>query len=558
MKIGISKKLYIGFGIIMTLVVLIGFVAWLNNKTSAFYQAQFADQIRGAVCMGNAESALWQLRYGFPQFMVMSAEAQKKIVEDEPKWYKEIDDNMKTYAEGNRTAEEKEALKEWNEVFTKYKQTRPRWFELQGAGKIQEAAEWRAQTTTPFGAGSVKTLGKLIELQRKMSEEREKEAQASIKKSRNVIWGLILFILAAGITAVVLLTRSIVNPIEWVVEGLTEGAVQVSSASGQISKASQQVAQGSGEQASNTEETSSSLEEMASMTKQTAGNAEGANRLMSEVSILITKGKESMDRLSVAIEEVKKSSDATSKIVKTIDEIAFQTNLLALNAAVEAARAGDAGKGFAVVAEEVRNLAQRAGEAARNTAHLIEGSVKSAEQGVGVASETAKALSDVTTSARKVSDLISEIAAASKEQSQGIEQVSAAVAQMNQITQSNAANAEESASASEELNAQVEQVNSMTQDLVALVRGSNGARDGGIRVTNQARHGVERLHHRAADFFYSGTREGQVQATPRTIGQKQNKPERAVERKRPAQKDPREVIPFDKGQEKDEEVLKNF
>ena len=229
------------------------------------------------------------------------------------------------------------------------------------------------------------------------------------------------------------------------------------------------------------------------MTKQNASNAGEANGLMSEVSGLVNKGKESMDRLSVAIEEIKRSSDATSKIVKTIDEIAFQTNLLALNAAVEAARAGDAGKGFAVVAEEVRNLAQRAGEAARNTAALIEGSVKNADQGVSVASETAKALKEITTSVQKVSELVSEIAAASKEQAQGIEQVATAVAQMNQVTQANAANAEESASASEELNAQVEQVNSMIQELVAIVGESNGARNGGIRVANKARHVVGRL-----------------------------------------------------------------
>ncbi len=160
--------------------------------------------------------------------------------------------------------------------------------------------------------------------------------------------------------------------------------------------------EGASEQASGVEETSSSLEEIASMTRQNASNAEEANRLMAQVSLQINHGKESMDRLSGAIEEIKKSSDATSKVVKTIDEIAFQTNLLALNAAVEAARAGDAGKGFAVVAQEVRNLAQRAGEAARNTATLIEGSVKNADQGVGVASETVKALDEVTTSGRKV------------------------------------------------------------------------------------------------------------------------------------------------------------
>jgi len=296
------------------------------------------------------------------------------------------------------------------------------------------------------------------------------------------------------------------------------------------------------------------------MTKQNASNAEGANRLMAEVSTLINRGKESMDRLTVAIEQMKRSSDSTSKIVKTIDEIAFQTNLLALNAAVEAARAGDAGRGFAVVAEEVRNLAQRAGEAARNTAALIEGSVKNADQGVTVASETAKALNEVTTSAQKVSGLISEIAAASKEQTQGIEQVSAAVVQMNQVTQSNAANAEESASAGEELSAQVEQVNSMIQDLVAIVGGSNRAHNGGAQVSKKAKQMVERLHHTTAGLFHQGPREVHPQVTAHALVRKQSKLKKATEGERAAQKDPEEGIPFQEGvgKEEDEKVLKHF
>jgi methyl-accepting chemotaxis protein len=168
-----------------------------------------------------------------------------------------------------------------------------------------------------------------------------------------------------------------------------------------------------------------------------------------------------MGRMSSSINKIKESSDQTAKIVKTIDEIAIQTNLLALNAAVEAARAGEAGRGFAVVAEEVRNLAQRSSQAAKNTADMIAESVKNAGEGVNIAEEVSKSFDAIAVSAKKVNDLIAEIAAASQEQSQGIDQVNTAVAQMDQVTQQNAANSEESASAAEELSSQAEELQSM-------------------------------------------------------------------------------------------------
>jgi methyl-accepting chemotaxis protein len=180
---------------------------------------------------------------------------------------------------------------------------------------------------------------------------------------------------------------------------------------------------------------------------------------------------------------IKKSSDQTAKIVKTIDEIAFQTNLLALNAAVEAARAGEAGKGFAVVAEEVRNLAQRSAEAAKNTAALIEESQKNAANGVSVSQEVAEILKKINDVAGKVALLNREVTAASDEQTKGIEQINKAVAEMDKVTQTNAANAEESASASEEMTAQAKELQDMVNQLVSLVEG--GASTTGLHTANR-------------------------------------------------------------------------
>lgn len=246
--------------------------------------------------------------------------------------------------------------------------------------------------------------------------------------------------------------------------GLTqvnEAANQVATASSQISSGSQNLAQGSSEQASTLEEVSSNLQEVASMTKQNVANAQEARSLSDAAKAATQQGVQSMSNLSEAINKIKTSSDQTSKIVKTIDEIAFQTNLLALNAAVEAARAGDAGRGFAVVAEEVRNLAMRSAEAAKNTSSLIEESVNNAEGGVSLNAEVLKALENINSQVQKVVEVMNEIAAASQQQSEGIDQINTAIEQMNEVTQQTAANAEESAATAEELSGQAEEMLSL-------------------------------------------------------------------------------------------------
>jgi methyl-accepting chemotaxis protein len=181
-----------------------------------------------------------------------------------------------------------------------------------------------------------------------------------------------------------------------------------------------------------------------------------------------------MAHLTASMDEISKASEATSKIIKTIDEIAFQTNLLALNAAVEAARAGEAGAGFAVVADEVRNLAMRAAEAAKNTANLIEGTVKKIKEGSAIVQTTNAEFSEVQISAARMGELVGEISAASGEQAQGIEQIRKAVTEMENVVQRNAGNAEESASASEEMSAQAGQMKRFVAELVTMVGGANG------------------------------------------------------------------------------------
>ncbi|MHB8069287.1 MAG: methyl-accepting chemotaxis protein [Desulfobaccales bacterium] len=273
-----------------------------------------------------------------------------------------------------------------------------------------------------------------------------------------------------------LLSLSTTKPINRAIRGLNEGTGQMVTAASEVAAASQSLASGSAQQAGSLDEISSSLEEMASMTHQNAEYARQANSLMADNSRMVNEANHFMNEMTKSMKDISQASDATAKIIKTIDEIAFQTNLLALNAAVEAARAGESGAGFAVVADEVRSLAMRAADAAQNTALLIAGTLTKVKEGSALVDQTGEAFLQMAVSTGKVKELVEEISAASSEQAQGISQINKAVMEVDNVVQQNAAMAQESASASAELNAQARRMEGVVEDLVVVVNGAGNGK----------------------------------------------------------------------------------
>lgn len=250
--------------------------------------------------------------------------------------------------------------------------------------------------------------------------------------------------------------RSLKKSINGSFHSIAQVSEQVSAGASQVSFGAQSLAQGATEQASSIQELSASIAAISQRVNDNAEGAEKAKELTVSTEAIMQRSVSDMELARQAMDEISSTSKDISKVIKTIDDIAFQTNILALNAAVEAARAGAAGKGFAIVADEVRNLSQKSAEAAKDTTILIESSIEAVEKGTQLVNKTSTGFAEVATKASEIVKLIEEISTQAHEQAIAISQVTTGIEQVSSVVQMNSATSEESAAASEELSSQAE------------------------------------------------------------------------------------------------------
>lgn len=325
---------------------------------------------------------------------------------------------------------------------------------LRGFVMVMQETNDEAKIRAKSADEVLKSAEAVVELGLKSVTTISKESTSSLNLASLIMTiGLIVAFIISILVAFFII-RSIVKIVVESVKSLAEGTTQVVSASEQISSASVSLAEGASAQASSVEEVSATIEQATASNNQNADNSREANILAQHSNDAAKVGNQRVGDLMVAMEQITASSQKISRIIKTIDEIAFQTNLLALNAAVEAARAGEHGLGFAVVAEEVKNLAERSAGAAKEITVIIEASIDQVKAGTDVANKTKESFTEILNGIKKTSDLIGEIAISAKEQAEGMNQIATAMGSVDQITQQNASASEETAAAAEELNAQ--------------------------------------------------------------------------------------------------------
>ncbi|MFM0213576.1 methyl-accepting chemotaxis protein [Paraburkholderia sediminicola] len=529
----IKTKLIVGFGLLSLIVVVISGLSLkaLSDSTDGFSnyvhgnnaRADMVVQVRTAVDR-RAIAARNLVLVTKPQDLEIEKADVTRAHEDVQADLKKLNDMT---ANSSDTSEKARSLvAEINRVEAAYGPVALDIVNSALTNKRDDAIVKMDEQCRPLLAALIRATDAYADYTRTRQDQLVNEYTAHYENQRNLLIAICLIALALAVSACVVITRAITGPLRFAIdvartvsegdlrtritvdghdetskllgalremnERLTAIVGRVRDSSTSIAGAARQIAAGNmdlsqrtEQQAASLQETASSMEELTSTVKQNADNAQQGSMLAANASSVAQKGSEVVGQVVSTMHDISDSSTKIADITGIIEGIAFQTNILALNAAVEAARAGEQGRGFAVVASEVRSLAQRSSSAAKEIKDLIANSVEKIRDGSALAGEAGKTMADVTQAVARVTDIMSEIAAASIEQSRGIEQVNVAITQMDNVTQQNAALVEEAAAASRSMEDQGQQLN----EAVAFFQVKDAAPTG---ATAPARRGTPR------------------------------------------------------------------
>jgi methyl-accepting chemotaxis protein len=469
----IGRRIAVGFAAVIAIAGVLGVFAYTRLMVIETQATRITvDSLPGTYISGQMVAEA-ESRFGLVLKHLLARQAERKaalereLAAADARMAKLMTDYERTIT----TTQDRQLFDMCKTTGSRIREIRAKILPLSHAFKTDEAENLLEQQLEPAVNEYQKALDAVAEFNHAAGNDASGKITEAVAHGKSGVVIALVLALIVGSTIALFIVRGTAAVLVGSVRELTAGAVQVASAASQLSGSAQSLSTGASSQAAALEETSASMEEMASMTRQNADHSHQGATLMNDVDRRVKDSDQVLSQMIASMKHIQDSSLKVSKIIRTIDEIAFQTNILALNAAVEAARAGDAGMGFAVVADEVRNLAQRSAVAAKDTSALIEESITNAEQGNRHVRAVAEAFTTITTSVAEAKRLVDDVSSASKQQAQGIDQVSAAIGQLEHLTQGTAANSEECAAASEELNTQAEVTMAVVARLQAFVGG---------------------------------------------------------------------------------------
>jgi methyl-accepting chemotaxis protein WspA len=463
-----GAKLGMAFAAVLAFIIAGGIAGYLNlNRLSSEVESLYGKDMVAAALLGDAQDTMWQLLYGVSQRSAVPS-ARENIVDDSPKLYVRLEAAVNRYASGKMSAEGDQILKRFNEAYAQYKEARAKWFALYTSGKTAEAAKFREAAMSQSEARSVKALGELIDVHRKVGAERLQEAEALISTLRrqNAAWA-VLAVLTAALVAI-WLNRSITVPLKQLagvleatglgdfsrrlkverhdefgtlVKGYNRMADELVAIVGQVQKSGVQVgsavteiAAGAKQQEATSVEAAATATEISATSKQISSTSKELLKTMNEVSemaeksaVLTIEGQTGLSRMEETMGRVTAATDAINaklavlnekagninKVTTTIIKVADQTNLLSLNAAIEAEKAGEYGRGFAVVATEIRRLADQTAVASYDIEVIvkeIQSAVSASVMGMDKFSEeTRRGLEEIQQVSGQLSQVIGQV-----------------------------------------------------------------------------------------------------------------------------------------------------